>query len=43
MMDIKEDREKYKLMYDHANLLTLLGDELNESVVFRSVEFLIKE
>lgn len=33
MMDIREDGEKYPLMYDDAKLLELLGDDLNDSVV----------
>lgn len=37
MMDIREDRENYKSVYDDDKLLQLLGDDSNASVGFMKV------
>ena len=43
MMDIKEDAENYKLMYDDCKLLQILAEELNECVIFMNNEILNKK
>ena len=40
MMDIKEDAEHYKLMYDDCKLLQILAEDLNECVIFMNNEIL---
>jgi len=43
MMDIKEDAENYKLMYDGCKLLQILAEDLNECVIFMNNEILNKK
>jgi len=43
MMDIREDAENYKLMYDDCKLLQILAEDLNECVIFMNNEILNKK
>lgn len=43
MMDIKEDAENYKLMYNNCKLLQILAEDLNDCVVFLNNEILNKK
>ena len=43
MMDIKEDSENYKLMYDDCKLLQILAEDMNECVIFMNNEILNKK
>ena len=42
MMDVKEDGENYKLMYEDCQLLQILAEDLNECVIFMNNEILNK-
>ena len=42
MMDIKEDRENHKLMYEDCKLLQLLAEDMNDCVMFMNNEILNK-
>ena len=43
MMDIKEETENYKLMYDDCKLLQLLAEDINDTVMFMNNEILNKQ
>ena len=42
MMDVKEDSENHKLMYEDCKLLQILAEDLNECVIFLNNEILNK-
>ena len=42
-MDIKEDSENYKLMYDDCKLLQILAEDMNDCVIFMNNEILNKK
>ena len=42
MMDVKEDSENHKLMYEDCKLLQILAEDLNECVIFMNNEILNK-
>ena len=42
-MDIKEDSENYKLMYDDCKLLQILAEDMNDCVIFINNEILNKK
>ena len=42
MMDIREDSNNYKLMYDDCKLLQILAEDLNECLIFMNNEILNK-
>ena len=43
MMDIREDSNNYKLMYEDCKLLQILAEDLNECVIFMNNEILNKK
>ena len=43
MMDIREDSENYKLMYDDCKLLQILSEDMNDCVIFMNNEILNKK
>ena len=43
MMDIREDRENHKLMYDDCKLLQILAEDMNDCVIFMNNEILSKK
>ena len=43
MMDVKEDSENHKLMYEDCKLLQILAEDLNECVIFMNNEILNKK
>ena len=43
MMDVKENSENYKLMYEDCKLLQILAEDLNECVIFMNNEILNKK
>ena len=40
MMDLREEGDNYKLMYDDCKLLQILAEDLNECVIFMNNEIL---
>ena len=43
MLDLREDVENYKLMYDDCKLLQILAEDMNECVIFMNNEILNKK
>ena len=43
MVDVREDGDNYKLMYDDCKLLQILAEDLNECVIFMNNEILNKK
>ena len=41
-MDLREDGDNYKLMYDDCKLLQIQAEDLNECVIFMNNEILNK-
>ena len=43
LMDIKEDSENHKLMYEDCKLLQILSEDMNDCVIFMNNEILNKK
>ena len=43
LMDIKEDGENYKLMYDDCKLLQILAEDMDDCVIFMNNKILNKK